>query len=468
MKKNRMKITKKKRTKKGGNVLASGGFGCIFKPALKCKTLKSRNSSTVSKLMKKRYAAKEYGEVVKYLPQLKTIPNYQNYFLIEGFSTCDPEPLDQEDLENFDKKCKALTKNGFTKENVNKNLGKLKILDMPYGGIDIGDFIDSKYLDYKKLHGLNKSLQLLLKNGIIPMNKKGIYHCDIKESNVLVEPTEDILFTRLIDWGLSTSFNKEKKIPNVLLNRPFQFNVPFSNVLFNHLFIKMYNEFLDKTPNPTFIETRSFVINYTIAWVDERGLGHLRTLNAMFKEMFDKTLTNVDEKFKDDIIEYSYTFYFIFEYLTQILLKFTKDQTFQQMEYFEQVFLKNIDIWGFVMTYIPIFEYLYKNYKILTPNEMEILSTIKSMILFVMESSAEPIDVEKLESMLQKLDIQFEKVTKQKINFARLKTPSSSSSSSKTKKISTQKGGSIIDHYYDKKKSSFTSKDSFKLKDSFS
>ena len=29
-----------KRSKLGGEALTSGGFGCIFKPALKCKTVK--------------------------------------------------------------------------------------------------------------------------------------------------------------------------------------------------------------------------------------------------------------------------------------------------------------------------------------------------------------------------------------------------------------------------------------------
>ena len=92
------------KTKRGGKVLSSGGFGCVFKPALKCKTQKLRRKNGVSKLMKKKHVAKEYGEVVKYLPQLKTIPNYQDYFLVEGFSICDPAPLEKEDLENFDKK----------------------------------------------------------------------------------------------------------------------------------------------------------------------------------------------------------------------------------------------------------------------------------------------------------------------------------------------------------------------------
>ena len=65
------------------------------------------------------------------------------------------------------------------------------------------------------------------------MNKLNVYHCDIKDTNVVVKK-ETNLKTRLIDWGLSFVHNKNKiGIPNKLYRRPFQFNVPFSSILFN-------------------------------------------------------------------------------------------------------------------------------------------------------------------------------------------------------------------------------------------
>ena len=35
-------MVNKKTCKKGGKVLASGGFGCVFSPALKCQGKKNR------------------------------------------------------------------------------------------------------------------------------------------------------------------------------------------------------------------------------------------------------------------------------------------------------------------------------------------------------------------------------------------------------------------------------------------
>jgi hypothetical protein len=54
--------------------------------------------------MKKKYAVKEYDEIKKYLPLLEKIPNYQNYFLVNDVSICDPDDLDDEQrmlLEKF-------------------------------------------------------------------------------------------------------------------------------------------------------------------------------------------------------------------------------------------------------------------------------------------------------------------------------------------------------------------------------
>ena len=36
---------------KGGKVLASGGYGCVFTPALKCEGAKKRETGKISKLM---------------------------------------------------------------------------------------------------------------------------------------------------------------------------------------------------------------------------------------------------------------------------------------------------------------------------------------------------------------------------------------------------------------------------------
>ena len=56
-------LSRKNLKTKGGNALASGGYGCIFSPALKCANSKhGTGMQQVSKLMLTDYAELEYNE----------------------------------------------------------------------------------------------------------------------------------------------------------------------------------------------------------------------------------------------------------------------------------------------------------------------------------------------------------------------------------------------------------------------
>jgi hypothetical protein len=49
----------------GGKVLASGGYGCVFSPALKCEGSKNREIGKITKLQTEKHAQKEYEEITK-------------------------------------------------------------------------------------------------------------------------------------------------------------------------------------------------------------------------------------------------------------------------------------------------------------------------------------------------------------------------------------------------------------------
>jgi len=389
----------------GGKVIGSGGFGCIFKPALKCKK-KPRVKNNITKLMKSKHVYSEYNEVIKYNNLLKKIPNYSDYFLVEGFSICKPEPLTKKDLHNFNNKCNALKKLKINEENINdkNSLRKILALNMPYGGTDVSKLIDENWDNSIKMKELNNSLIKLLEKGIVPMNQLHIFHCDLKASNILAREG----LARLIDWGLSTSYsNKEEPVPRVLTNRPFQYNIPFSNIIFTPLFEKMYKKFLDKNPNPDYFTMRTFVINYIIEWVKERGPGHLKTMNNIFKNLFGNELKIKEENLKGELIQYDYTFYFIFEYITKILMKFTKDGKFDIKTYFVQVFLKNIDVWGFIMCYMPIIENITNNSKHLSGSEMALSNKIKDLVVVLIDADDHVINVTDLIEKLKELNTYF-------------------------------------------------------------
>ena len=71
--------------------------------------------------------------------------------------------------------------------------------------------------NYNQFKEINNHLIQLLKYGIIEMNKKNVYHSDIKGSNILIDEhsNKNSMIVRLIDWSLTTEYIpfKNNKFP---------------------------------------------------------------------------------------------------------------------------------------------------------------------------------------------------------------------------------------------------------------
>jgi len=423
--------------KQGGKVLASGGFGCVFTPALKCKGKSKRDKNKISKLMTNKHAKEEYDELLYVREKLNMIPNYKNYFLIDNFTLCKPNKLTQDDLKNY-RECGALEKEGITKKNINKSLDKLLAINMPYGGITVEDFIINNKL-YMQLIKLNNKLLELLKNGILEMNKKHIYHSDIKASNILIlmhngNDDDETLYTvdnvdtvnkmkvRLIDWSLTVQYIpfKNNKFPNNWKNRPLQFNVPFSIILFTDLFIDSYSKFLHtKEASASKRELLfEFVKNYLYLWMKERGQGHYKYINKIMYMLFKYEVMHTNEynnnkSLKDNnnlkkFIESNYTLPCIINYLLEILLHFTKfnnDGSLNMRYYLDKIFIHVIDIWGFIISYLPLYELLFENYDNLTETQILIFTKLKYIFLkYLYEPQIEMINLTNLENHFKEIN----------------------------------------------------------------
>ncbi len=174
--------------KYGGKVIGAGGFGCVFFPALKCK--KNNNKSIkfkgISKLSTKTEILKEnkINNDIRYI--IKKIPNYNNYFLINNIFTCEPKILTKNDMNGLEK-CIILKKFNITKKNINKNLDKFDIINIPFGGIELFKVLDNSKFFIKHFLYFNKRLYNVIKFAIIPMNNLRLYHNDIKSNNLLID-----------------------------------------------------------------------------------------------------------------------------------------------------------------------------------------------------------------------------------------------------------------------------------------
>jgi hypothetical protein len=411
---NKTRQLRRSRSRCGGKVIDAGGFGCVFRPAIKCSGKKRRKNS-ISKLLTADNAKQEFEDITRYKSTLQKIRNYENYFILENIELCRPAPLTQEDLRNYSKKCDILVHEGIDKKNINdpSSLDKLLSINMAYGGKEFGDTLITSRHDYQKLIDLNKSMIRLLHGGILPMNEKNIYHGDIKASNILID---DNVHARLIDWGMSFTYEnkEEEKIPHSMTHRPFQFNLPFSVVMFNKMFDDMYADFFRKNPYPDYYIIRSFVIAFLRKWNEDNQDDHASYIRNIFKEMFSFDLDNtrdINEKGKNNkslntFIDFEYTYYYITEYISEIIYKYTKDfGKFDKNHYFKNIFIKTLDVYGFLVSYFPWFEMYVYNTDTLNDIEVKLFHHFKYIFIhYLFERRTSPIDVNKLTQDLERIN----------------------------------------------------------------
>jgi hypothetical protein len=392
----------------GGKVIGSGGFGCVFDPALKCEGSRKREPKKISKLMTNKHAIKEYEKINLIKEKLKDIHNHKKYYLLYDATLCRPGSLTSSDLSNYIGKCKTLEKDGITKEKVNSNLDKLMLLNMPNGGIPLDDYIYSQDSIGNLKNFNNRMIELLL-YGIIPMNKKFVFHSDIKDANILVKEEEGKLLTRLIDWGLAIEYEpfKDNEFPSEWRNRPLQFNVPFSIIIFSDSFIEKYTKYLKDGGKTDPDSLKPFVVDFIHSWIQERGAGHYKFINDIMFMMFSKDLTSISEGSKGEFVETNFTMHYITSYIVAVLEKYTKfkeDGSLNLREYLDNVFINIIDVYGFISSYYPLLELLFENYDKLTDNQMEMLNLLQGIfITYLYSERTEPVDIDDLVSYLENL-----------------------------------------------------------------
>jgi hypothetical protein len=388
----------------GGKAIDSGGYGCVFLPSLKCENSinSSQSKSFISKLMMDKDANDEYNLIQQFNKKLKIVPNYSNYFLLDNFEICNPSQLMPDDLINYDSECSNLIDQGITSSNINLKLKKIKTINMPFGGVNIRKFIKNNF-NSTDMVKLNNSLINLLQNGIIPMNKLNVFHADLKSSNMLANKESDgSVSVKIIDWGLSFIRENMNEIPKNVM-RPIHFNLPVSIVVFNKLFDSKLSEFISKNPNWSQNNAKIFTATFLNDYIKTRNKSHLNILLKTIDEF--NSLTNIISK----KISKKSTNY-ILDYITEIVYKYTQNGKFNKLAYFNQVYLKNIDVWGFLTTYLDFYEQI-NNKKTMTANDMVLLGKIKKIFMETLFlNSITPINIPNLINKLMDLNSNFQKI----------------------------------------------------------
>ena len=394
----------------GGEVISSGGYGCIFRPSLKCKSSVNLNSENnnkyISKLLFNKHAQEEISEINRIKPIIIKIPKNDEYFLLKDVNYCKPDTLSKSDLNNIDKCDKFFNKNNFNINNINNELDKFTIINTPYGGIDLEKYIYSDKFSLNSFKIINNGLINILNNAIIPINKLNLFHMDLKDQNMLYENNK----IKIIDWGLSfikTQNNfeyKRENFNNNLYRRPLQFNLPYSILLLNNEFwqefINYFNYFSNvekKEINYEFF--RKILEQILYNFFENTKHGHnIDLTNNIIPLFYDNTVLENDSQKYNKFIEIFTKIY------TAIFVKYfdIKKKKFKINEYIENIYLHNCDIFGLISVYISLFEKLKKD-----NNKNVDLTKLKLFVkkyLFEEKFYVEPYNIQQLNDDLKELN----------------------------------------------------------------
>jgi len=321
---------------KGGKLIGSGSYGCIFNPPLKCKKSEKKNKNKrkhitkklISKLSLKYEALDEYefnAEIINRLKKDKSFNKKKKYFLFAG-EWCLPKKLRRKDERELISNCN----NMVGKEYKENKLENLALLNMEYGGINLDKFIILSMININtnkdRINFINKLVDLLIdiiNNGIVLLHKKNVYHTDIKSLNILISNNESHL--SLIDWGLTTL-----DLPDIndSIYKGIHFNRPYESLLFN---------ISDKKK---IINDDILIDNIIVSYIDKINKSSIKSdINLLFN---NRIVDNEISVLKN--------------YLLYILKKVSRGNKFNRQELINHYYVKQ-DYWGVMTVLMDLYKY---------------------------------------------------------------------------------------------------------------
>ena len=318
----------------------------MFKPSLQCKGRpRNLHDGNISKLEEKESAKAEMREYEKIKQYLGKIKNYSKYFSVQAH-ICEPDPIDPRDLVKFDDVCTNLKRFNVSAANVNANLSKLRMINMPDLGIDLLKWMEQSPLTPDRIRQLNNHISNLLLDAVGPMNRLGVIHNDLKSENVMVDRNNN---ARVIDWGLAGISTASQVIPeHHFMDNPVTYNRPFSTMLISPNTCELYASVVLKsaTANPSVEQLKHFTRAVYKEYIATFDINQHKYLQYIFMSMFGSPQGNQTQT-NELLIESVAT------YTAEILHHFTDrvNRTFRLNEYFSNVYRYNTDVWGLMSVF---------------------------------------------------------------------------------------------------------------------
>jgi serine/threonine protein kinase len=399
---------KTKRVVRGGKVIDSGGYGCVFKPALTCKTIEpikttpsnslSQKVVYVSKLMNAHDAEEEYNLLNKFSTIIikSGKESMLRFMVLSGITMCHINPS-EEDKEDYIKDCSRLAeKNGVN------NITELVSLNIPYAGKNLlkmfNDLrVQNNLLNRAIMIDYFKRMRSLFQEGVLLLYETTpkIIHGDIKEENMLCQYNDTFTIyddIKLIDWGLSFTYNRRNRRDRLeavrqISRRPLQFNLPFGVLLFSNYFYQKYTLDVLEPLKSKLYSLNELVTSFCNNYYDDSFFKNGKDdSKADSLKDFNTFVYMVMGEVDSSILKTSLTNH-IRNHLFKILIKYTVNGKFNKYKYAYEYYLPMVDTYSFILTYSNVLSYLLQTRKNIP--RMTSTSNIDKLIIFITEQLKE-------------------------------------------------------------------------------
>ena len=350
------------KSRKGGKLLAEGGYGCIFIPGLNCNGSIMNNKKYISKIQRYDESARNEIQIGK---MIQNIGGFEDHFSpILKFCNIDIASIKDKEIN----KCTILKKQSSKKFIVMK----LRYVD----GNDFIDYLISQKNSVQLVSNIILSYNHLLTT-ISMLIENHILHYDIKGTNILFDIEKEAPI--LIDFGLSVEiekidFNDDENILIKNLKNIFYVSAP--EYYLWSLEIHYLSYILHKNKEPTETE----LIELATKYVNEN-----KALNKNFSPWFLK-------KYKEKCIR-QLKKYNNMKYMNRIKYLFSYWKTFDNyaLSIMYLKFLRYININGFLDNHFILFfsKLLLKNIDPNPDNRLSIVETIHTFNTFLYQKNNE-------------------------------------------------------------------------------
>lgn len=355
----------KKTDMKGGKLLGTGTYGCVFSPSLPCVKTKLR-SKGVGKIFK---SSKQDAQDEKNFTDKVTRFDMDGRFSNRIMYECNVSKGDitKTDLHNNKYKCLMLDD-----ESSSKKGPYMHQLIYEKQGLDLNQVYSSDNFSIYTDTSLKGFINLA--EGLVKMEKHSFCHRDIKPENILVTDNQQYIY---IDFGISQDYN-------LVYNDDEAFTFA-SNYIYFPFEFRLFMTLIDFT-NVSNFEERS--TEYYIDWkryiyikIEEYGLyEHFEYYNATFSQVYNNPLEMIKKQIDETINRF----------MKYVQSKEVTPQSLDRNSYFRK-YVKKIDVYSLGISLLASYsqsKHVCRRYKSL---DEKLVNLIKRAINLNMYERSTPI-----------------------------------------------------------------------------